>query len=73
MHPTVCLGFSGAVAVTRLMQSYRDDPMSLADAWLVRLAELQTGMSVFTLDLDFLIYRQHGRQAVPLILRPRKT
>ena len=61
------------VAVTRLMQSYRDVPMSLADACLERLAELHPGMSVFTLDSDFLIYRQHGRQAIPLILRPRKT
>ena len=36
-----------------LMHRYRDRPMSLADACLVRLSELETAGEVFTLDSDF--------------------
>ena len=35
-----------------LMRRYRNRPMSLADACLVRLSELQAGGEVFTLDSD---------------------
>jgi uncharacterized protein len=46
-----------SVAVTR----YGNVPMSLADACLVRLAEM-TGLRICTLDADFTIYRtQRGR------------
>jgi uncharacterized protein len=41
--------------------------MSLADACLVRLAELNDRASVFTIDDDFGIYRKHGRRIIPLI------
>jgi predicted nucleic acid-binding protein len=54
-------------AVGRLLRKYADRPMSLADACLVRLAELNDGASVFTVDGDFGIYRKHGRRAIPLI------
>ncbi len=53
--------------VQQLMQRYADLPMSLADACLVRMAELKPGSQVMTLDSDFAIYRQHGRQAIPLL------
>ena len=53
-------------AVRSLMERYANVPMSLADACLVRLAEI-TGMPVFTLDADFLIYRAHGRGLLNLI------
>ncbi len=53
--------------VRRLVSRYRDRPMSLADACLVRLAELFDEAEVITVDEDFTIYRKHGRQAIPVI------
>ena len=50
----------------RLLNKYRDTPMSLADACIVRMAEIYEDHAVFTLDADFSIYRKHGR--VPLAL-----
>ena len=54
-------------AIRRLMQRYASVPMSLADACLVRLAEM-TGLPILTLDSDFAIYRVHGRRPVTLII-----
>lgn len=54
-------------AVRRLVARYRDRPMSLADACLVRMSELVNDSSVITLDEDFHVYRRHGRQVIPLI------
>ena len=51
-----------------LMRRYRDRPMSLADACLVRLAELHPGGTVFTLDGDFRVYRRHGNKVVPVLM-----
>lgn len=53
-------------ALYALMQRYASVPMSLADACLVRMAEL-TGLPICTLDADFTIYRAHGRRALELI------
>ena len=50
-----------------LHRKYRDRPMSLADACIVRMAELFDGHAVLTLDADFSIYRKHGRTALDLI------
>ena len=55
-------------ALWKLMHKYGDLPMSLADACLVRLAELNRGASVFTLDTHFRVYRKHGRQQIPVIM-----
>jgi len=44
--------------------------MSLADACLVRLSELNDDSSVLTLDHHFRIYRKHGRQIIPAIMPP---
>ncbi len=55
-------------ALWKLIYKYRDLPMSLADACLVRLAELNPSSSVFTLDSHFLVYRKHGRQQIPVIM-----
>lgn len=55
------------VAVRRLVARYRDRPMSLADACLVRMAELYDEAAVLTIDADFTIYRKNGRQVIPLI------
>lgn len=53
------------VALRRLVRRYAELPISLADACLVRLAELNAGSVLLTLDTDFKIYRMHGRQVVP--------
>ena len=57
-----------AKAIQRLMLRYADVPMALADACMVRLAEIHEPSLVFTLDSDFKIYRKHGRTALPLLL-----
>ena len=54
-------------AVARLMTRYRDIPMSLADACLVRMTELESRSIVLTLDDDFRVYRRNRRQPVPTI------
>lgn len=54
-------------AVSTLMRKYRDVPMSLADACLVRMTELHDRARVFTLDSNFKVYRRHSRLAIPLI------
>jgi predicted nucleic acid-binding protein len=53
--------------VLGLMDRYESVPMSFADACLVRMAELNPGFAIFTLDRDFTIYRQHKRRIIPLI------
>jgi predicted nucleic acid-binding protein len=52
--------------VRALMHRYRNRPMSLADACLVRLSEIHTSGEVFTLDSDFRIYRRHGNRVIPV-------
>ena len=54
-------------ALRKLIQKYRDTPMSLADACIVRMSEIHDRHAVLTLDSDFLIYRRHGRASLPLI------
>jgi uncharacterized protein len=57
-----------ARAVDRLMTRYASVPMSLADACLVRMTELDDDLRIVTLDRDFRVYRRHGRQAVPILM-----
>lgn len=54
-------------AISELIKKYRDTPMSLADACIVRMAELYDRHAVLTLDSDFFVYRKHGRAALPVI------
>lgn len=54
--------------IRALMHRYRDRPMSLADACLVRLAELHPAGEVFTLDADFRIYRSHGNKVIRVLV-----
>lgn len=56
-----------ARAIRELMRRYREVPMSLADACLVRLVERTPNATLFTLDSDFHIYRQKGRRLIPTI------
>lgn len=51
----------------RLLRKYDDQPMSVADACLVRLSELSHPSVVFTTDSDFRFYRRGGRGIIPLI------
>ena len=51
-----------------LMHRYRNRPMSLADACLVRLSEIHPIGEVFTLDSDFRIYRRHGNKVIPTLM-----
>lgn len=54
-------------SVRALFERYDHVPASLADACLIRLAELFEPSRVLTLDSDFHVYRRHGRQAIGLI------
>ncbi len=53
--------------VVALLTRYQSVPVSLADAELVRMAELYSNSSVFTLDSDFQIYRKNRDRLIPLI------
>jgi uncharacterized protein len=62
-----------AIAVEReqadlraLMRRYRNRPMSLADACLVRLSEIHRTAEVVTLDADFRIYRRYRNNVIPV-------
>jgi predicted nucleic acid-binding protein len=56
-----------AAGLESFMERYADTPMSLADACLVRLAEIYADSRVFTVDSDFQRYRKNGRQIIPLL------
>jgi predicted nucleic acid-binding protein len=55
-------------SVLSLMNKYSNVPMSLADACLVRMAEIYADPILITTDSDFLIYRRHSRQVIPCLL-----
>jgi len=64
------IGFSvttEAAAIERLLKRYRDTPMALADACVVRLSELHSSCRVLTCDGDFRYYRRFGRSVIPLL------
>lgn len=54
----------------QLLRRYRETRISLADACLVRMAELVADGVLLTLDSDFRIYRMHGRQVIPARMPP---
>lgn len=56
--------------VRELMNRYADLPMSLADACLVRMAELHPRAEVITLDRHFKMYRTRDRRVLKLRLPP---
>ena len=58
-------------AIRKLMTKYASVPMSLADACLVRMTELNARAAVITLDQDFRIYRRNGRQAISVVMPGR--
>jgi predicted nucleic acid-binding protein len=50
-----------------MVKRYASVPMSLADACMVRLAELNPHSVLWTLDSDFSVYRKNGRHVIPLV------
>ncbi len=52
----------------KLIRKYRDLPMSLADACLVRMAEIHPTAVVLTLDQHFNIYRKQTRQPIAAMM-----
>lgn len=54
--------------IINLKSKYKNVPMALADACLVRLSEIENDASIFTLDSDFHIYRKNGKQKIPLVI-----
>ncbi len=54
-------------AIQQLMKTHRNVPMSLADACLVRMAEIHEPSKILTLDSDFVIYRKSRRRVIPLL------
>lgn len=55
-------------AVNKLMSKYANVPMSLADACLIRMTEIEKGSQIITLDRDFNVYRRFDRQQVPVLM-----
>ena len=54
-------------SVSSLFKRYVNVPASLADAALIRLAEMNDSPLLLTTDSDFHIYRRHGRQTIPWV------
>jgi predicted nucleic acid-binding protein len=54
--------------ILKLMEKYKNIPMSLADACLVRMCEQISESIICTLDSDFKIYRKAKRKIIPLIM-----
>ncbi len=57
-----------ASAIGVLIRKYRDVPMSLADACLVRMTEQVTDSAILTLDGDFRIYRKNKSKIIPTLM-----
>ena len=62
---------SEIAALRALMRKFANVPMSLADACLVRMTELDTQSVIVTLDSDFRVYRRNRRQLIPTIMPGR--
>ena len=58
-------------AIRALMRKFASVPMSLADACLVRMSELDAQTTIVTLDGDFRVYRRNRRQVIPTIMPSR--
>ncbi|MGI8510054.1 MAG: type II toxin-antitoxin system VapC family toxin [Gemmatimonadaceae bacterium] len=55
-------------ALRRLMRKFANVPMSVPDACLVRMTELDAESVIVTLDGDFRVYRRNRRQVIPTIM-----
>ncbi len=54
--------------LAQLLRKYASVPMSLADACLVRMAELSPESMILTLDHDFRLYRKSGRHVLRVLM-----
>ena len=57
-----------AVIIGELIKTYQSVPMSLADACLVRMSEQYIDSFLLTFDSDFVVYRRHKNQIIPVIM-----
>jgi predicted nucleic acid-binding protein len=55
------------VEIERILEKYADLPASLADACLIRCAELLDEPRIATFDDDFRIYRWGGKRAFQIL------
>ncbi len=69
LHIPFCLR-DEILTVRQLLTRYQSVPMSLADACLVRMAELYSDCLVLTLDSDFSIYRKNRDRPIATITPP---
>ncbi len=56
-----------AKAIKQMILKYKNVPMSLADACLVRMTELFKGAKILTMDSDFSIYRKNKKTMISCI------
>jgi len=55
--------------LAELVEKYADRSMDFADACLVYMSEQTRDCQVVTIDrADFIVYRRHGKEAIPLLL-----
>jgi len=54
--------------ISGLINKYKNIPMSLADACLVRMSEQISNSIICTLDSDFKIYRKDKRKIIPILI-----
>lgn len=54
-------------AIQRLFEKYQDQPISLADACLIRMAEVHHQPRIVTFDSDFEIYRWGGKKKFEIV------
>lgn len=59
-----------ARAIRKLMERYQDQPMSLVDACVVRLAEQWKNLTLPTIDGYFRTDKKNRRETIPCILPP---
>lgn len=55
-------------AISKLMKKYKDVPISLADACLIKMSEQIKNSIVITLDSDFKLYRKNRVNVIPTIM-----
>lgn len=60
--------FDEIEALATLMKRFDSVPMSLADACLVRMSEIEHDSKLATLDADFRIYRRNQRHVIPTLM-----
>ena len=55
-------------AISKLMKKYKDVPISLADACLIKMSEQIKDSTIITLDSDFKVYRKNRVNVIPTIM-----